>query len=277
MSAGFSIVSSSGISASGITPNTSLLIGYLWNTKIVNCSFQGGTGTVTAVGVTFSVQDNNYSAAGRLDVTFERCDFGTVTQNSTSDIKTDTVPTRVVFNSCNFGSTTLIAGQNLTSTSKLYFQRFNGSAGVHRSYTAGGFLSNDTAIYDTSPSSQRMTPNITSSGTNSTNTKLFGSSFQIAVANGTTATFSIKVRKSVVGDGTAYNGGQPRLILRSNPGAGSAYNSDIVCATAAAAAGTWETLSYTLPSAVTDNVGMEFYVDCDGTTGWVNIDTITTS
>jgi len=40
-----------------------------------------------------------------------------------------------------------------------------------------------------------------------------------------------------------------------------------------AANGTWETLSYTLPSAVTDNVGMEFYVDCNGTTGWVNVDT----
>ena len=66
-------------------------------------------------------------------------------------------------------------------------------------------------------------------------------------------------------------------MLKSNPSAGSAYNSDIVCATASAAAGTWETLSYTLPSAVTDNVGMEFYVDCDGTTGWINIDSITVS
>jgi len=49
----------------------------------------------------------------------------------------------------------------------------------------------------------------------------------------------------------------------------------IVFAHVAASAGAWETLSYTLPSAVTDNVGMEFYVDCDGNAGWINIDTIT--
>lgn len=35
--------------------------------------------------------------------------------------------------------------------------------------------------------------------------------------------------------------------------------------------GTWETLTYTTP-AVTNNTVLEFYVDCDGTTGWVNID-----
>ena len=26
-----------------------------------------------------------------------------------------------------------------------------------------------------------------------------------------------------------------------------------------------------------DNVGMEFYIDCDGTTGWINIDTFVSS
>ena len=79
--------------------------------------------------------------------------------------------------------------------------------------------------------------------------------------------------KTFLKNGTAYDGAQPRLILKSNPSAGSSFNTDIVCATASAAAGTWETLSYTLPSAVTDNVGLEFYVDCDGTTGWINVDT----
>lgn len=92
--------------------------------------------------------------------------------------------------------------------------------------------------------------------------------------SGTVSTDSVKVRKSVAGDGTAYNGNFPRLILKANPSAGSTYNSDIVYATVTVASnGAWETLSYTLPVAVTDNIGMEFYVDCDGTTGWINVDT----
>lgn len=78
--------------------------------------------------------------------------------------------------------------------------------------------------------------------------------------------------KTFLKNGTAYDGAQPRLILKSNPSAGSSFNTDVICATASAAAGTWETLSYTTP-VVTDNVGLEFYVDCSGNNGWVNVDT----
>lgn len=35
--------------------------------------------------------------------------------------------------------------------------------------------------------------------------------------------------------------------------------------------GTWETLTYTAPPVLDDSV-LEFYVDCDGTTGWINVD-----
>ena len=35
--------------------------------------------------------------------------------------------------------------------------------------------------------------------------------------------------------------------------------------------GQWETLSYTTPTVASDGVA-EFYVDCDGTTGWINVD-----
>jgi hypothetical protein len=155
----------------------------------------------------------------------------------------------------------------MSPTNSLRFQRFN-SAGVHRVIKRNGTISNDSTIYDVSPSSLRLTPN-------SAVYKLESTPFIVAVASGSTPTTSVKVRKSVAGDGTAYNGNQPRLLLRANPSAGTSYNSDIVCATASAASGSWETLSYTLPVAVTDNVGMEFYIDCDGTTGWINVDTFT--
>ena len=40
--------------------------------------------------------------------------------------------------------------------------------------------------------------------------------------------------------------------------------------------GTWETLSYTTPAVSHDSV-LEFYVDCDGNTGWINIDDFKTT
>jgi hypothetical protein len=96
-----------------------------------------------------------------------------------------------------------------------------------------------------------------------------GSGFKKVIASGGTLAASIYVRKSVAGDGAAYNGNQPRLIVRKNVSAGITV--DTVLATASAAAGTWEQLSGTT-AAVTDDAVLEFYVDCDGTTGWVNID-----
>ena len=240
--------------------------------KLTNVSCQGGTTTVANYGIGLP-QSNMYG------IVFDRCSFGTVTQHALGDLyNTKTLAAindnlyacDITFINCTFGSSTTFVGQNLLNRySKIKCQRFN-TAGNHITYKKTGTLSNDSTIYDSSSVSQRMTPNDASN-------KLSGSSFQIAVESGNTATFSIKVRKSVVGDGTAYNGSQPRLILKSNSSAGSTYNSDIVCATASAAAGTWETLSYTLPISVSDSVGMEFYVDCDGTTGWINIDSIIVS
>lgn len=228
--------------------------------KFINGSIQGGTGVVAQYGI-YTPINSSY-----VDCIFERCSFGTVTSHSSSDIFLQIGYVNMVFNNCSFGSLNIQNQYSLLSSSKVSFQRLNGTAGNHKVCKGTGTIVNDTTIYDISPSSLRLTPT-------DINLKLKSTSFQIAVASGSTATVSVKVRQSVLADGTAYNGSFPRLILKSNPSAGSTYNSDIICATATvASAGAWETLSYTLPSAVTDNVGMEFYVDCDGTTGWVNVD-----
>lgn len=242
--------------------NTSGNIYYqaLSDTQFINCSFQGGTGTVAPYGL--NAQGASYG------VVFNNCNFGTVTQHSTADIYISNPTADVTLNNCNFGSTTIVGNQRqYLDPYGARIQRLNGNAGSHRVYKSLGTLFSDTTIFDTSPSSQRLAPAAFSY-------RLKSTTFQVPVASGQTATISVRVRKSVVGDGTAYNGSQPRLVLKCNPSAGSTYNSDIVCQTASAAAGTWETLSYTLPVAVADNVAMEFYVDCDGTTGWVNVDTI---
>lgn len=235
------------------------------NIKFINGSVQGGVTTVAPYGII------NYSTTFpgyKNNIFFERCSFGTVTGHTSGDILADNHSTFYYFNNCTMSSSTLIVTQiALVDPSKITFQRFGGVAGTHRTYKGFGTIVSDSVIFDSTPRSLRLTPNIASY-------KLETTPFQVAVASGGTVIITVKVRKSVIGDGTAYNGNQPRLMLKANPSAGSSYNSDIVCATATAASdGAWETLSYTLPTAVTDNVGMEFYVDCDGTTGWVNVDT----
>lgn len=77
-----------------------------------------------------------------------------------------------------------------------------------------------------------------------------------SVASGATATISVYVRKSSAGDGTAYTGNQPRLIVRKNLAAG--ITSDTVLATAAAATGSWEQLSGTT-IAVSEDCSLEFF------------------
>ena len=101
----------------------------------------------------------------------------------------------------------------------------------------------------------------------------------VPVKSGINPTISIKVRKSVVGDGTAYNGSEPRLILLANTALGYSYDTTLgynmysaVLATASGAAGAWETLTANLPTTPTEDGVVAVVVDMDGTAGWVNID-----
>lgn len=259
-----------------------------------DCVFDGGTvfanGPTTNVVVgagdniiirnytinSYAANTSNYNiflqTNGRA-IFFDNCNIGTTVAANISSVYTEGATSNAVFRNSTLGNSTFVTFQanSVLSDSRIAIQRNGGVAGVHRVYKSTGTIFNDAVIYDSSPSSSRLTPS-------SASVKLKSTSFQIPVANGGIATISIKVRKSVVGDGTVYNGNQPRLILKTNPSAGSAYNEDIICATATNAAnGAWETLTYTLPSSVTDNVGMEFYVDCDGTTGWINVDSLTSN
>lgn len=126
---------------------------------------------------------------------------------------------------------------------------------------AGGALSTDGAVYKTAASSLRMTPS-------SAVTKLT-STLNLPVKEKIPTTFHVWVRKSVSGDGAAYNGNQPRLIMKANAGIGIA--DDVVLFTASASAGTWDILFGRTAAATSDGV-VDIVVDCDGTAGWVNVD-----
>lgn len=231
--------------------------------------------------VFMNITSNSYSPAttssfiiatgsAAIDVFFDNCTTGNLVQHSRVMEPVTIVSYKINFRSCTINESLLaLLGSSIAipSYSKVCFQNLNGGANNHRYYSTVGTATSDTTIYDTAPISMRLTPI-------SASAKFRGSTFRTSVKSGTTTTISVKVRKSVSGDGTAYNGNQPRLIMKSNISAGSSFAYDIVAATATDAAnGAWQTLTYTTPSVSQDTV-LEFYVDCDGTTGWINWDTI---
>lgn len=159
------------------------------------------------------------------------------------------------------------APQLLTDDGYISIEKLNGTAGNHKTWLQGGTITLDTTIFNVASPSQRLAP--TSASAKLPTAPVFRG-IKITVTNGVAGQgVSVWVRKSVVGDGAAYNGNQPRLIQRANYALGQ--TADVVLATAAATAGTWEKLTGTI-STPNDNGAFEFIVDCDGTAGWVNVD-----
>jgi hypothetical protein len=233
------------------------------NTDTVGCVFKN---LVLNAGVTLTTT-TAVTLTGLMDNTiFASCTFG-ATQAHTNDIVVSALAIKAVFHNCLFNGATVISGQSsMLMGSVVSSQKHNQTVNNHLAWKATGTATTDTTIFDSVSPSSRLTPT-------SASFKLETSGFwSTAVASGATVTPTVRVRKSVVGDGTAYNGNQPRLILLANPAAGIPV--DVVLATASGAAGSWETLSGTT-AAVTDNAILQFAVDCDGTTGWVNVDNVT--
>lgn len=194
------------------------------------------------------------------------CSFGATTTHATGDISITVVGVTLdmAVNNTTLASATQVANvvANLNGDSSVQLQRINGTNGNHKTLYRYGTIQYDSTIFNTASPSSRMTPN-------NANLKLSRRGTFFQVASGSTCSPSVWVRKSVVGDGTAYTGNQPRLIVRANPAAG--YSSDTVLATGVAANGTWELLSGTTVAAL-DDTAFEIFVDCDGAAGWVNVD-----
>jgi hypothetical protein len=196
------------------------------------------------------------------------CDFSTtsgIKTAHTDDVVFSGSATVVdaIFHNSKFGAASEVASQsNLSDNSSIASMNHDQVAGAHRTYKRYGTITRDTTIYNTASPSERLTPNNASA-------KLSSGSRLIGVDSGATKTISVYVRKSVVGDGAAYNGAEPRLMMRRQDIMG--YTSDTALDTMTSAAGSWEQLSATTAAASQDGV-FEVYVDCDGTAGWVNVD-----
>jgi hypothetical protein len=144
------------------------------------------------------------------------------------------------------------------------FTDYNKIAGNHFTYLPTGTKASDTVLYDSSTSdliSERLTP---ISRTN----KLCSGTKYVALNSGETTLVKVNIIVS-----SSYNGNSPRLMLRRNAAAGiysdtvlQAFNPDM-------GYNTFVQLIGTQTPAVIDNAVLEFYVDCDGTAGYVCVDT----
>lgn len=161
--------------------------------------------------------------------------------------------------------------------------KHNQTSGTHSmykahqaAYSAGGTtvtanfygrIDTDSVVYRTAAPSAKMAPN----STNGATSKLQSPIIRVPVNSGTTISPSVYVRKSSsgAGDSASYNGAQPRLIILADSSIG--ITTDTVLATGSASVGNWEQLTGTSASFTGSGVA-RLIIDCDGTTGFINID-----
>jgi hypothetical protein len=255
-----------GVSASGNTTSNV----YLTTTTdawIYNGSFGNPFSTITNA--------SNIQMAGTCGlVNFDNCNLST-TNVATSNFQLNSGSnsiSKVTFRGCNYiGALSFFPSQSIMYNGLNVFvsvQKQNGIKDNNFTYYTYGIIYTDTVIYDSSGKSLKCVPN-------SANAPLRVKGFEVPLKSGYTASISLKVRKSVVGDGGVYNGIQPYVVMKYNPMANfSGITSDVIIGTATDAAnGAWQTLTYTTPIS-NDNTNLEFWFYQTGTTGWINWDSI---
>jgi hypothetical protein len=225
--------------------------------KFLGATLYGGPTQASPIGVR--------SANPLLPITFENFIMSTHSTADVSLIQTAGI-SQLIFKNSSFLSTTKVQSPTtqFSKPSYVYSARENQLDGTHFIYRFNGTLRSDLTLFRTSPSSLRLSPL-------SAIYKIESNPIFVPVESGKTITVGVWVRISVVGDGAAYNGNLPRLICKYNPATWTG-TTDVILATASAASnGAFEYISGTTPVAI-DNAAFEIVVDCDGTSGWVNVD-----
>lgn len=121
----------------------------------------------------------------------------------------------------------------------------------------------DTSLFRTASPSLAMWPGYSTF-------KLESSSWEACVASGGDLTASVYIRTTSLAGHSVL----PRLMVHRNVAAGIAADTQIGIATVASN-GAWELVTGSLSVAgitITDDAVLEFYVDCEGTSGSVNVD-----
>jgi hypothetical protein len=200
-----------------------------------------------------------------VPITFENFIMST---HSTADVSTVNASqiSQLIFKNSSFLSATKVQSPTtlLSKPSYVYSSRDGRVNGTHFIYRFNGTLRSDLTLFRTSPSSLRLSPL-------SSIYKIESNPVFVPVESGKTITVGVWVRRSVVGDGTAYNGNLPRLVLKVNSATWTGTTDLILATASAASSGAFEYISGVTPVAL-DNAAFEIVVDCDGTAGWVNVD-----
>lgn len=260
----FGVVTSTcnGIKISGVTAfgNSTANVGangasaWIWWNNVTS-----DAGTIQIASVGFAV------AAFCAYVFIDNSTFGGTSTHPTGDISftSSQFAELYVRNTSLLSATTVGQQTNMLWNAMVRIQRLNTTAGNHETFKKFGKINIDTIFANMGTKSTRLTPN-------SATVKLESGSIKFDIANGQVCTFQMFIRKSVVGDGTAYNGNQPRIIQKSNPALGIA--NDIILATATNSSNGAFIAYMGTTTAPTDDGVIEIVIDCDGTQGWINID-----
>lgn len=231
------------------------------NLIITNCVLAGETNFATTSGITVSVV-----------VGYTISIINSTFSSHTQDINCASYSAgNISLNNCTLSSSTEIGSQaTLSVANTISSHNHDGVVGSYVTFKRFGTIRSDTTVYSTYPPSLKMVP--TSASFKLTSEGAKGNPC-VYVGTGKSITAIVKVRASVLasGDSATYNGAFPRLLNKANyPILGT--SSDTVLATATiASSGSFLTISGTT-SAVSATGVLEFYVDCDGTAGFVNVD-----
>jgi hypothetical protein len=270
-------VSSSSVTISYVTI-TQALVALQVTTASQNHIFNNLNFLNVVTGVEFSTSSNFSGIVTFNNSIFAGCTNGVLIDNAiiiilqfnactftsnTHDFTCSTAGTNpsITLNDCVWSATVVTTNWNTFGNPAIYDPQPLGTSSA--TYFKYGIILEDQYIYRSSSTSMRITPN-------TLGTKVQSSIFSVPVTGGVSSTVSIWIRRSVSTDigGANYNGGQPNLYLVANDQLGITTNT--IQQTGSAAVGTWEQLSATVSS--TNNTVAQFYIDCDGSAGWINVD-----
>ena len=248
----------SGVTAFGNGVSNITLAGYFDKCRGLNWSVYGEASYSVTNGVLWSGGANR-AAEWRWD----NSSFSV----HTNDFNFNSAATRFLFEfwDCSFASGTEWANTgSITAGSAIRSTRHDGTATRMKTLFFEGTVEDEQTIFNTAAPSAKVTPNAVATSA----FRFEGVRAYAPVNNGSTVTFSVRVRKTA-----AYDGSAPRLVVKMNPAIG--IDADAVLDTLTVAADTWEELTGSCAAASADGV-VEAVVDCDyGTGGNIYVDDFT--
>jgi hypothetical protein len=244
------------------TNNILILSGYNYGETSIRNSYLSSYSTSTAL--CLSLDSTRFTK-----FSLDNCVLSSTTNNPVRYLATrNLIEGSYLFNNTWFGTSYLGTGinnvyqPNTIKSKSFAFTNLNKVDKQHITHYTNGSISLDSTIFKDTAASERLTPT-------STTSKLRSSSKYVALNKGEATLVKVYIRKSTNLNGSEYNGNPPRLMLKRNAALGV---EDTVLATATNFVKEFQDFQGISPT-VTDNGVLEFYVDCDGTQGWINIDT----